>query len=601
MVYIKNRVRKIIIVGISAVSMWMMSVSAEAAVRETKIHFIALNNSTDAILLESNGHYGLVDSGEDWEYPDGTDERYPLRNGITQGIGYEQQVIHYLKKQGVKKLDFYIATHSHSDHIGSGDEILDAFPTDRLYIQQYEDSYIAESDEENLWDNQYIYDDIIDAANRNGTEIITDLDLAENEKYCSFTLGDMSIRLLNVERKKDENGQIIPVMDENENCIVAEVTAFGRTALLTSDIEPTDGDTGKLANDLIDKLGDLPQYQVEGDIEPELEENYRNNDAGNIDETQRNTGKRISIDLMKMNHHSIDYNNTTYFLTSLNPKDVVITGYEESFSESQRDALPNAKVYATTNDCAAVIAKFYKSGIETYYKKLSPEWMRIEGDLYYFDNNGRTFTDEGVHKINGKEYCFDKKGAMEKENRWVFVDGNWKYWLTSGKFPKNSWLRLDGVTYYLDKEGNAVEGWYQIDEKWYYFNEDKVMEVNAWIEDYYVDASGVWQPEKKQAQWLASGDKYWYSHGDGSYRTSGWERIDGEWYYFDEIGWMMTGWNQMGSDWYYLNSNGTMATDVWVENCYLKSDGRMAVSEWVENGQYYVDEGGNWSDLENPN
>lgn len=555
MVYIKNRVRKIIIVGISAVSMWMMSVSAEAAVRETKIHFIALNNSTDAILLESNGHYGLVDSGEDWEYPDGTDERYPLRSDITQGIGYEQQVIHYLKKQGVKQLNFYIATHSHSDHIGSGDEILDAFPTDRLYIQRYEDSYIAESNEENLWDNQYIYDDIIDAANRNGTEIITDLDLAENEKYCSFTLGDMSIRLLNVERKKDENGQIIPVMDENENCIVAEVTAFGRTALLTSDIEPTDGDTGK----------------------------------------------RISIDLMKMNHHSIDYNNTTYFLTSLNPKDVVITGYEESFSESQRDALPNAKVYATTNDCAAVIAKFYKSGIETYYKKLSPEWMRIEGDLYYFDNNGRTFTDEGVHKINGKEYCFDKKGAMEKENRWVFVDGNWKYWLTSGKFPKNSWLRLDGVTYYLDKEGNAVEGWYQIDEKWYYFNEDKVMEVNAWIEDYYVDASGVWQPEKKQAQWLASGDKYWYSHGDGSYRTSGWERINGEWYYFDEIGWMMTGWNQMGSDWYYLNSNGTMATDVWVENCYLKSDGRMAVSEWVENGQYYVDEGGNWSDLENPN
>ena len=64
------------------------------------------------------------------------------------------------------------------------------------------------------------------------------------------------------------------------------------------------------------------------------------------------------------------------------------------------------RVYATTNDCAAVIAKFYKSGIETYYKKLSPEWMRIEGDLYYFDNNGRTFTDEGVHKINGKEYCF---------------------------------------------------------------------------------------------------------------------------------------------------------------------------------------------------
>lgn len=45
----------------------------------TKIHFISLNSSTDAILLESNGQYGMVDSGEDWEYPDGSDERYPLR------------------------------------------------------------------------------------------------------------------------------------------------------------------------------------------------------------------------------------------------------------------------------------------------------------------------------------------------------------------------------------------------------------------------------------------------------------------------------------------------------------------------------------------
>ena len=62
-----------------------------------------------------------------------------------------------------------------------------SFPVSYTQLR-YEDSYIAESDEENLWDNQYIYDDIIDAANRNGTEIITDLDLAENEKYCSCLL-----------------------------------------------------------------------------------------------------------------------------------------------------------------------------------------------------------------------------------------------------------------------------------------------------------------------------------------------------------------------------------------------------------------------------
>ena len=43
--------------------------------RNTKIHFISLNSTTDAILLESNGHYGMVDSGEDWDYPHGSDEK----------------------------------------------------------------------------------------------------------------------------------------------------------------------------------------------------------------------------------------------------------------------------------------------------------------------------------------------------------------------------------------------------------------------------------------------------------------------------------------------------------------------------------------------
>ena len=149
----------------------------------TKIHFISLNSSTDAILLESNGQYGMVDSGEDWEYPDGSDERYPLRGGITKGEGYEQQVIYYLKSQGVEKLEFYIATHSHSDHIGSGDEILDEFPTERLYINEYSDRYVP--DENRRWDNQYVYDSIIAAARKNGTEIITDLE--NNKEQCSFS------------------------------------------------------------------------------------------------------------------------------------------------------------------------------------------------------------------------------------------------------------------------------------------------------------------------------------------------------------------------------------------------------------------------------
>ena len=50
-----------------------------------RIHFINTKGASgsDAILLESNGHYALIDVGEDYDFPDGTDLRYPSRIGIS--------------------------------------------------------------------------------------------------------------------------------------------------------------------------------------------------------------------------------------------------------------------------------------------------------------------------------------------------------------------------------------------------------------------------------------------------------------------------------------------------------------------------------------
>ena len=103
------------------------------------IHFLTLNHNTDAILIECDGKFGMVDSGEDNDYPDGSDPRYPLRAGITKGLGFENQVISYLKSMGVTKdnFEFYIGTHPHSDHIGSADEIIRAFHPKRVYLEPY--------------------------------------------------------------------------------------------------------------------------------------------------------------------------------------------------------------------------------------------------------------------------------------------------------------------------------------------------------------------------------------------------------------------------------------------------------------------------------
>ena len=609
----KYIIKGVIILGIILGAITLLPVCRVEAKESgnMKIHFISLNSSTDAILLESNGHYGMVDSGEDWDYPDGSDERYPLRSGITKEKGYEQQVIHYLKVLGVEKLDFYIATHAHSDHIGSGDEILDAIPTDRLYINEYNDRYV--SDENRRWDNQYIYDDIIEAAKRNGTEIITDLE--NNKEQCSFFLGDMSLELMNVDRKRNENGEILPVVDENNNCIVTKVTAYGRTALLTSDLDPTEGDTIKVAEQLIEQLGDEEEYQTESDIisSIELKENYpeenyaeqsdveldlpeTRSEEPQVDESQKNTGKTISIDLMKMLHHSIDFNNTTYFLTSLNPKTVVVTGNKSWFNERMRDCLPNAELYATATDSAAVVATFHKEGIDTKYKKIEAGWLELEGKEYYFDENGRTFTDAGVHKIDGVEYCFDKKGAIEAESRWVKVNGKWKYWLSSGEFKKKTWFYDKDNWYYLDDKGNAVIGWKWISGKCYYFDKNGAMAADVWIGDFYVDSSGAWVQNAKKPCWIKSGNKWWYRYSNGSYPKSVWEYIDGKWYHFDAKGWMQTGWIKLSGKWYYLNGSGAMQTGWEKVNgkwYYLDGSGVMQIGwEKISDKWYYLNSSG---------
>ena len=143
-----------------------------AANNSCKIHFLTLSDNTDAILLECNGKFGMVDSGEDNDYPNGSNPHYPSRPGITKGNGFEQDVIAYLQTVGVTKdnFEFYIGTHPHSDHIGSADEIIYAFHPKRVYIEAYSDNDVTDSTR--LWDNLYVYDCMVKAAQDTGATLI---------------------------------------------------------------------------------------------------------------------------------------------------------------------------------------------------------------------------------------------------------------------------------------------------------------------------------------------------------------------------------------------------------------------------------------------
>lgn len=149
-----------------------------------RIHVLPFDHM-DAIIVECDGHFGVVDSAEDSEAPDGSDFRYPVRPGTTYGQGKEDEVIAYMRKIGVTQdnLDFYIGTHPHSDHIGSASQIIHAFHPKTIYTPVYDDSYITNSSA--LWDNRFVYDRLIAAAEwaqkEYGARIIQHLDPSYTE------------------------------------------------------------------------------------------------------------------------------------------------------------------------------------------------------------------------------------------------------------------------------------------------------------------------------------------------------------------------------------------------------------------------------------
>ena len=95
---------------------------------------------SDAIILESNGRFAFVDSGEDRDYPNGSDPRYLLRpHTVTSGPDYEGEPWRYLGQIGANAsdADFYIGTHPHPDHIGTADTVIERYRPKRIYAPEY--------------------------------------------------------------------------------------------------------------------------------------------------------------------------------------------------------------------------------------------------------------------------------------------------------------------------------------------------------------------------------------------------------------------------------------------------------------------------------
>ena len=215
-----------------------------------------------------------------------------------------------------------------------------------------------------------------------------------------------------------------------------------------------------------------------------------------------------------------------------------------------------------------------------YYSdgKAETGWLADSSDRYYLDENGKMAT--GLQTVTEEDgststYYFNEAhdgsyGALQ--TGWHIVDNQWRYFDTAakalGKMLSSQWIEDGGKWYYVadtgvmekgltqvpndgwyylnpnhnGTAGAILSGWQLIDNQWRYFNPKHngsfgKMAAGQWISDggkwYYVDEDGVM--EKGLTQVPNDGLYYLNPNHNGTAGAilSGWQTIDGERYYFE--------------------------------------------------------------------
>ena len=147
-----------------------------------RIHFLNTGNS-DAILLESDGHFALIDAGD-------SSDNYRRKHGA---VGYEQIVLDYVKKTAINAegkivLDFILPTHCHYDHIGGFRWIINDpdITIQKAYLKPFNPE-ILKNMEKNKWGLDIVYKETVEALEKQNIPIVSDLP-DEPFTFGSFTL-----------------------------------------------------------------------------------------------------------------------------------------------------------------------------------------------------------------------------------------------------------------------------------------------------------------------------------------------------------------------------------------------------------------------------
>ncbi len=269
---------------------------------DDRIHFLNTANS-DCIILESNGKFALIDSGEGDENP----------RRKTAYEGYRDEVIAYIKKVATDKngkvnFEFVLGTHIHYDHAGNFEAIFKDkdISAKKAYFKKFNEKVATEM-ETGAWGNKATYEKILKALEGKNIPVISDLPDTE------FAFGDFTLRFINTVTPEEVYSK-----GENASSVGVIIKKGDKTAFLAADFTNDSG----LEKIYTDDIGD--------------------------------------VDLLKIGHHGYYGSSSKGFLKTLKPELTIVTNHLGKI-------YPNVKWNLTMVAKAPTLSTAHRNGIITTF------------------------------------------------------------------------------------------------------------------------------------------------------------------------------------------------------------------------------------------
>lgn len=415
--------------------------------KSSKIHFINVTDG-DAILIESNGKYGLIDAAN----PSITGNSY-----FDVG-GNGKNVLAYLNKVGVNHLDFVIASHAHSDHIGGIQELVENSNlvdgnTTFIYKQIHRDSskygeiglQVAGvfSDIDADWLSTTFLEKAKNIMSSRGATLLETAQhnsfnmgklnasyVQNSDKwmdYITFNMGDLNFKIYNLYEYTQTSGGKTYI-DLNSNSLVVIVKhSSGKRVWLSGDLNTRSS---------------YESYYAE----------------------------RIGrVDVLKANHHGHRFSNSWGLMSQLRPSYFIIpnNGGTALAAAAYVNGYGGKIYYSGINGKGAVVVNIDStitvSGTPANMATYKNNWVfwnyKDEKEYYaYIGNDGKLITNDWLYDSNYSGwYYLDKDGFMVS-NDWVQDKGLWYYLGSDGKMYANRTATIGGKQYHFNSSGACDSG-----------------------------------------------------------------------------------------------------------------------------------------------